>query len=56
MEDKDYQDLMESLRQANSIANGRPDHFQYQQNQLLRDVVNFLLKPYLERKLNEEPS
>jgi len=53
--DKDFQDLQEALDKSNMICYGRPDQFQYYQNELSKNIARFLLLPYLEkRKKNEE--
>jgi len=51
--DEDYIELEKAYDSANMICNGRPDQFQYHQNQLSYSVAIFLLKPYWYKKQNE---
>ncbi len=44
--DSDYQELEAALIRAESVAYGRPDQFQYYQNELNKEIAHFLLRPY----------
>jgi hypothetical protein len=48
--EEDYQKLKEALHKAQSIAYGRPDIFQYYQNELSHHIANFLLKGHYQEK------
>jgi hypothetical protein len=45
---EDYEALKMALLKSNAINYGRPDQFQYYQNELSKAVAIFLLKPYIE--------
>lgn len=52
----DYQDLDNLHTESNLVCNGRPDIYQFHQNQLCQKIAEFILKPYWEfkKKLNDE--
>jgi hypothetical protein len=43
---EDFQDLHEALLNCERICNGRPDIYQYYQNELSKTLARFILKPY----------
>lgn len=52
-----YAQLAEALARAESVQFGRPDMFQYFQNELSKIVARLVLSPYLkqlEEKKNEQ--
>ena len=51
--DTEYQELEAALMRAVSISHGRPDQFQFYQNELTRHLAHFILKPYRMKKLQE---
>ena len=51
--DSEYQELEAALMRAVSISHGRPDQFQYYQNELTQHIAYFLLKPYRMKRLQE---
>lgn len=51
--DADYQELEASLMRSDQICYGRPDQFQYYQNELSKALAHFLLKPYRMRLLEK---
>lgn len=52
--EKDYQDLQEALDNSNRVSCGRPDQYQYYQNELSKAIANFLLLPFWDSQKNEE--
>jgi hypothetical protein len=52
--DEDYKKLETALDHASAVCYGRPDQFQYYQNELNIEIAKFLLKPYVERQLQRE--
>ena len=50
----EYQELEAALMRAESISHGRPDQFQFYQNELAHHLAYFLLKPYKMKKLQEK--
>jgi hypothetical protein len=52
--DEDYKKLETALDHASAVCYGRPDQFQYYQNELTIEITKFLLKPYVERQLQSE--
>lgn len=52
--DADYDRLQDMLNKSNQIAYGRPDQFQFYQNELSKAVAYFLLLPYYHKKLMEK--
>ena len=51
--DEDYEELETALSRSEMISFGRPDQFQYYQNELSKCIARFLLKPYLAEKIKE---
>ena len=49
----DFQELEASLMRSESIGFGRPDQFQYYQNELTKDIATFLLRPYRKRRMEQ---
>lgn len=43
--EKDYEILEEALNKSNQICYGRPDQFQFYQNELTKAIAHFLLLP-----------
>lgn len=52
----DYDELEAALMRAESVSHGRPDQYQYYQNELSRHLAYFLLKPYKMSKLKKDDS
>ena len=48
--EQDYYELEAALMRSENIVLGRPDQYQYYQNQLSKHIASFLLKPYLLKK------
>lgn len=48
--DEHYEALGIALNNSNLISCGRPDQFQYYQNELSKAIANFLLIPYWEKQ------
>jgi hypothetical protein len=44
--EEEFDQLATALRNTEMISCGRPDMFQYYQNELTKHVARFLLKPY----------
>ena len=49
-----YQELEAALIRSQSMAFGRPDQYQFYQNELSQHIASFLLYPYRMRKINKE--
>jgi hypothetical protein len=47
--EQQYQQLAEALARAEGVQFGRPDMFQYFQNELSKAVARFVLAPYLQQ-------
>jgi len=41
-----YKKLLENYKKSNLVMYGRPDMFQYHQNELNQSIAEFLLQPY----------
>ena len=52
--DEDYDRLQEAFTKTNQICYGRPDQFQFYQNELSKAIAYFLLLPYYHQKLMEK--
>lgn len=52
--DEDYKSLEDALVQSELICNGRPDIYQYYQNQLNKSIARFILKPYFEKEKQDK--
>ena len=51
--ENDYKELQEALDRSNMVSFGRPDQFQYYQNELSKHIAAFLLTPYWMEKSDE---
>lgn len=52
-----YKNLEEVYNAARSVRHGRPDLFQFHQNELCHAIAQFILCPYWSaQQRNEEPS
>ena len=51
--DNDYDELDAALNRSNAISHGRPDQYQYYQNELSKYIAHFLLKPYYVKNLKK---
>lgn len=45
-----------SLKNSQQICNGRPDIYQYYQNELTQEIAKFLIKSYYQIKENDKNS
>lgn len=52
--EEDYKELEDALKKTEMVCYGRPDQFQYYQNELSKTIARFLLKPYLHPKIEKE--
>jgi len=52
--EQEFKALEEALEKTNLVCYGRPDQFQYYQNELSKTIANFLLKPYWRSKKMED--
>jgi hypothetical protein len=52
--ENDYQELEAALMRSNAVSYGRPDQYQYYQNELSKHIASFLLRPYRMKKMEEK--
>jgi hypothetical protein len=52
--DEDYKELEKAHMNSNLICYGRPDQFQYYQNELSQAIATFIMKPYQYKNQKKE--